>query len=92
MFIESRTFDEILAGETAALTRPLSRDDIELFVVMSGDVKPAHVDEEYSHSDMIHKIIAHGMWGASLISALLGIRLPGRARSTLSRRSAFVTR
>src|SRR5690348_1884780 len=44
---------------------------------MSGDVNPAHVDEEYAHSDMFHKIIGHGMWGASLISTLLGTRLPG---------------
>jgi phosphate acetyltransferase len=76
-FIENRTFDEITAGETATLTRTLSRADIELFAVMSGDVNPAHVDEEYAHSDMFHAIIAHGMWGASLISALMGTRLPG---------------
>ena len=44
---------------------------------MSGDVNPAHVDEEYARSDMFHKIIAHGMWGASLISTLLGTKLPG---------------
>jgi phosphotransacetylase/acyl dehydratase len=77
VFIENRTFDEITLGETAALTRTLSREDIELFAVMSGDVNPAHVDEEYAHSDMFHQIIAHGMWGASLISALMGTRLPG---------------
>jgi phosphate acetyltransferase/phosphate butyryltransferase len=77
VFIENRTFDEILPGETASLTRTLSREDIELFAVMSGDVNPAHVDEEYAHSDMFHTIIAHGMWGASLISALMGTKLPG---------------
>jgi phosphotransacetylase len=44
---------------------------------MSGDVNPAHVDEEYAHSDVFHKVIAHGMWGASLISTLLGTKLPG---------------
>jgi len=77
VFIENRTFDEIQPGDTASLTRTLSREDIELFAVMSGDVNPAHVDEEYAHSDMFHKIIAHGMWGASLISALMGTRLPG---------------
>jgi phosphate acetyltransferase len=75
--IENRTFDEIAIGESATLVRSLSREDIELFAVMSGDVNPAHVDEEYAHSDMFHKIIAHGMWGASLISTLLGTRLPG---------------
>jgi acyl dehydratase len=77
VFIENRTFDEIEVGESATLERILSREDIELFAVMSGDVNPAHVDEEYAHSDPFHKIIAHGMWSASLISTLLGTKLPG---------------
>lgn len=75
--IENRTFDEIKLGETASLIRTLSKEDIALFAIMSGDVNPAHVDEDYARSDMFHKIVAHGMWGASLISALLGTRLPG---------------
>jgi phosphate acetyltransferase len=75
--IENRTFDEIQIGESASLVRTLTREDIELFAVMSGDINPAHVDEEYARSDMFHKIIAHGMWGGSLISAVLGTKLPG---------------
>ncbi len=77
VLIENRTFEEIAIGESATLQRTLRRKDIELFAVMSGDVNPAHLDEEYARSDMFHKIIAHGMWGASLISTLLGTRLPG---------------
>jgi acyl dehydratase len=76
-FIENRTFDEINIGDSTSLVRKLRREDIELFAVMSGDVNPAHVDEEYAKSDMFHKIIAHGMWGASLISTVLGTTLPG---------------
>jgi phosphate acetyltransferase len=76
-FIENRIFDEIKIGESASLVRTLTREDIELFAVMSGDINPAHVDEEYARSDMFHKIIAHGMWGASLISTVLGTKLPG---------------
>jgi acyl dehydratase len=75
--IENRTFDEIEVGESAALERTLSWRDIELFAVMSGDVNPAHVDPEYARSDIFHGIVAHGMWGASLISTLIGTRLPG---------------
>jgi len=75
--IENQTFDEIQIGESASLVRTLTREDIELFAVMSGDINPAHVDEEYARSDMFHKIIAHGMWGGSLISAVLGTKLPG---------------
>jgi phosphotransacetylase/acyl dehydratase len=77
LVIKNRTFDEIVLGERATLQRTLSREDIELFAVMSGDVNPAHVDEEYAHSDMFHEVIAHGLWGASLISTLLGTQLPG---------------
>jgi phosphate acetyltransferase len=61
--IENRTFDEIAIGDSASLSRTLSKDDISLFAVMSGDVNPA--------------IIGHGMWGGALVSAVLGTRLPG---------------
>ena len=75
--IENRTFDEIQVGETATLTRTLRQEDIELFAVMSGDVNPAHLDEEYARSETFHKVIAHGMWGGALISSVLGTTLPG---------------
>ena len=75
--IENRTFDEIKVGNSVSLSRTLTKDDIELFAVMSGDVNPVHVDEAFARDDMFHKIIAHGMWGATLISTLLGTELPG---------------
>lgn len=75
--IENKTFDEIEIGDSASVDHTLTRQDIQLFAVMSGDVNPAHVDEEYAKSDMFHKIIAHGMWGGSLVSTVLGTQLPG---------------
>jgi len=87
--IENQTFDEIKLGENASLVRTLSMGDINLFAIMSGDVNPAHVDEEYARRDMFHKIIAHGMWGASLISTLLGTKLPGPGTMYPSQRLRF---
>ena len=75
--IENRTFDEIELGETAAIERRLTWRDIELFAVVSGDVNPAHVDKDFARGDRFHEIVGHGMWGASLISTLLGTQLPG---------------
>jgi phosphate acetyltransferase len=75
--IENRTFDELQPGDTASLVRTLTYEDIELFAIMSGDVNPAHVDEAFAKSDMFHKVVAHGMWGGSLISTVLGTQLPG---------------
>ena len=60
-YIENKTFDEIEVGQSAELVRTLTRQDIELFAVMSGDVNPAHVDEEFAQSDLFHKVIAQGM-------------------------------
>ena len=87
--IENRTFDEIEIGDEASLSRTLTWRDIELFAAMSGDVNPAHVDAEYAKSDMFHKIIAHGMWGAALISTVLGTELPGPGTIYLSQTLKF---
>ena len=76
-FIENRTFDELKVGDSAELARTLRKQDIELFAAMSGDINPAHMDEDFAKSDIFHKVIAHGMWGGALISAVLGTELPG---------------
>lgn len=76
-YIENKTFDEINIADSAELTRTLRPQDIELFAVMSGDVNPAHIDADFARDDRFHAIIAHGMWGGALISAVLGTELPG---------------
>ena len=76
-FLESRTFEEINIGDSSSLTRTLRAEDIQLFAIMSGDVNPAIVDQEFAHSGMFREVIAHGMWSASLISTTLGTQFPG---------------
>lgn len=75
--IENLTYDEIRIGDSASLSHTLKPQDIQLYAIMSGDVDPAHVDPEYAGSSMFREVIAHGMWGGSLISTVLGTRLPG---------------
>jgi len=75
--LENHTFDEIRVGDGAHLIRTLKAEDIQLFAAMSGDVNPAHVDPEYANATQFHGVIAHGMWGAALISTVLGTEYPG---------------
>jgi phosphotransacetylase/acyl dehydratase len=75
--IENRTFDELKPGDAASLAHTLTLKDIELFAILSGDVNPTHVDEAFAKSDVFHRLVAHGMWGGALISAVLGTELPG---------------
>lgn len=76
-YIENRTFDEISVGDRAELTRTLKPEDIELFSALSGAVNPAHVDASSLGTDGFVGLIAHGMWGGTLIATLLGTELPG---------------
>ncbi len=87
--IENRTFDELASGDTASLAHTLTYKDIELFAILSGDVNPACIDEAYAKSDMFHRVVAHGMWGGALISAVLGTRLPGPGTIYLSQSLRF---
>jgi phosphotransacetylase/acyl dehydratase len=75
--IENRIFDELRIGESASLVRTLTKDDILLFASVSGDINPAHLDDRFAETGMFHKLVAHGMWGGALISAVLGTKLPG---------------
>ena len=89
-YIENKTFDEIKIGDSAALQHMLSKRDILLFAIMSGDVNPAHLDEDYAKTDLFHQIVAHGMWGGSLISTVLGTQLPGPGTIYLSQSLKFL--
>ncbi|TAJ33263.1 bifunctional enoyl-CoA hydratase/phosphate acetyltransferase [Bosea sp. (in: a-proteobacteria)] len=75
--IKNRTFDELAIGESASLVRIVGRDDINLFAAVSGDENPAHLDAVFAATDLFGHIVAHGMWTAALVSAVLGTRLPG---------------
>lgn len=75
--IESKRFEDIFIGKTASLTRTITRRDIDLFASATGDINPAHVDPAYAATDVFHHIVAHGLLGAGLISAVLGTELPG---------------
>lgn len=88
--IENHTFDEMRVGDNAQLSRTLKAEDIQLFAAMSGDVNPAHMDPEYARSTQFHGVIAHGMWGAALISTVLGTQYPGPGTIYLSQSLRFL--
>ncbi|GAA5167892.1 bifunctional enoyl-CoA hydratase/phosphate acetyltransferase [Viridibacterium curvum] len=75
--LENITFDEIKVGDSARLTRTVRREDIQLFAVVSGDVNPSHLDDDWARDNAFGEIVAHGMLSGALISALLGNEFPG---------------
>ncbi|MBB3190439.1 bifunctional enoyl-CoA hydratase/phosphate acetyltransferase [Halomonas cerina] len=88
-YIENRTLDEIQVGDEAYLEKRLTMDDIKLFAIMSGDVNPAHLDNDYARSTRFQEVVAHGMWGGALISTVLGTQLPGPGTVYLGQSLSF---
>lgn len=88
--VRNRIFDEIEIGDSASIERTLTAQDIQLFAVLSGDVNPQHLDADYAASTRFHGVIAHGMLGGALISAVLGTRLPGPGTIYLSQTLHFL--
>ncbi len=76
-WLENVTYDELSVGQSARLLRTLTVADIQAFAAVSGDTNPAHLNAEYANDTLFHGVIAHGMWGGALISALLGTQFPG---------------
>ena len=77
-------------GDTAAISRTITDEDIRAFADLTGDHNPVHLDDEYASGTRFGRRIAHGMLGASLISALLANQLPGRGTVYLSQSLQFV--
>ena len=89
--IRNRPFADIAVGDSACVTRTLTQEDLLLFAVVSGDFNPQHLDAEFAASTRFHGIIAHGMWGGALISAVLGTHLPGPGTVYLGQTLRFRT-
>ncbi len=76
--ITNKTFDEIQIGDSAQMKRTLTKQEIEVFGLLSGDMNPTHFSDEYAQMLLErHKLVGHSMWGGALISSLLGNDLPG---------------
>ena len=87
MRLVNRTFDELQPGDTAELRRLITQDDLYGFASVSGNFNPMHLPNEDGDGDGHPDGIAPGMFVASLLSAVLGSRLPGPG--TLYRRQAL---
>lgn len=70
-------FEDLSQGMYASMTKVISDADITDFSRVSGDDNAIHLDEAFACTTPFKGRIAHGMLGASVISAALACRLPG---------------
>lgn len=70
-------FEDLKKGMSAVESRTITETDLRNFSGVSGDINPMHLNEEFAQKTMFKGCIVHGMLTASLISAVIGNRLPG---------------
>lgn len=87
---EPRRFSDIKIGERASISRSFTEEDINLFVKVSQDLNPIHTSEEYAMTTRFKKRIVPGLLTASMISAILGTKLPGYGTIYLSQELKFL--
>lgn len=78
-------------GQQAWMTKTISESDVYLFAGITGDQNPAHVNEIYARKTRFGRRVAHGMLSAGLVSAVLGMHLPGPGTIYLSQTLRFLS-
>jgi 3-hydroxybutyryl-CoA dehydratase len=84
-----KSIDEIAIGEKASATRTISEADVLLFAELTNDRNPVHIDEEYARQSIFGTRIAHGSFTTALVSAVLGMQLPGLGTIAYESRCRF---
>jgi 3-hydroxybutyryl-CoA dehydratase len=70
-------FEDLHVGMHETLMKTVMETDVVGFSRLSGDDNPIHLCDVYAAQTKFGQRIAHGLYTASLISAVLGTRLPG---------------
>lgn len=83
------SINEISIGDKASFEKTITETDVYLFAGVTGDMNPAHINERAASETMFKTRIVHGALSAGLVSAVLGMQLPGPGTIYLSQNSKF---
>jgi 3-hydroxybutyryl-CoA dehydratase len=70
-------FEDLALGMRETASKTVENEDVIGFAELSGDRNPIHLSEHFARKTRFGARIVHGLYTASLISAVIGTRLPG---------------
>ncbi len=88
--LTNRTFDEIVVGETASVTRKLTATEVEALSLVAGDVEAFHLD--LTGEAMTDEISAPAAAAIALVSSLVNRKLPGPGSAIVGTRFRYTGR
>lgn len=87
--LQALFFEDLTIGLSETISKDVLSEDVIAFADISGDHNPIHISDEFASKTIFGQRIAHGLFTASLISAVLGTRLPGPGAVYLSQTLHF---
>ncbi len=75
--MNSLSIQKLKIGDSSEIKKIFLERDVMNFAELTTDKNPTHIDKEYAATSMFKKQIVHGMFVASLFSAIFGVQMPG---------------
>ncbi|GIK49618.1 MAG: MaoC family dehydratase [Hyphomonadaceae bacterium] len=88
--MRSLYFEDLSVGMRETYLKEVRSSDVVGFAEISGDRNPIHLSEHFAAKTPFGGRIAHGLYTASLISAVIGTRLPGPGAIYISQTLRFL--
>lgn len=88
--VQTLYFEDLSIGLRETYTKRVTSEDIVAFAEISGDRNPIHLSDEFAAQTPFKTRIAHGIFTASLVSAVIGTRLPGPGAIYISQNLRFL--
>ena len=88
--IQTLYFEDLSVGMRETISKTVENEDVIGFAELSGDHNPIHLSEHFARKTRFGSRIVHGLYTASLISAVIGMRLPGPGAVYISQTLNFL--
>lgn len=82
--------EDLEVGMSTEISKTFSQRDLAMYAELSMDDNPLHMNEEFASLTRAGGAVLHGMITASLISAIIGTRLPGPGSLWMAQEMRFL--
>lgn len=82
-------FARIAVGHRDSVSKTIRKEDVDTFASLSGDYNALHVDDEFAARTEFEQRVVHGFLHASMLSTLVGMKIPGPGALYLSQTIDF---
>ena len=82
-------FEDLRVGMRETSRNEVTKEKVAAFAEISGDRNPIHLDEGFAATTPFGGCIAHGVFTASFVSAIIATRLPGPGSIYISQTLSF---